>query len=232
MKMSRLQFARNAVQLTFLGILFAGLLLKIKPVLMVFLPLSLLAGSFFCGWICPFGAVQDLFGKLGSLVIKRKLRMPRTIQKYAQYLRYVLMAALLVMVSGDSLVKTSLNGYMTFIVVAMGRGAQAVAVGIMVGFVVIAMFFDRPFCNYFCSEGIKYGLLSLGRIFTIKRNTDTCVNCKSCDRACPMNIEVSAKDHVRHAQCVNCFECIDACPVNGALTFGSVVKLGTRKRNS
>jgi polyferredoxin len=92
----------------------------------------------------------------------------------------------------------------------------------MVSFVIISIFFERPFCNYFCSEGVKFGVFSLTRVFSIKRNEATCVGCKKCDKACPMNINVSIKDQIRHGQCINCFECISACPVENTLTYGRV----------
>ena len=92
----------------------------------------------------------------------------------------------------------------------------------MGGFLVIALFFERPFCNYVCSEGIKFGVASLTRLFTIKRNAATCVNCQRCNQACPMNIQVSAGKSVRNAQCINCFQCIAACPANGTLSYGNV----------
>ncbi len=93
---------------------------------------------------------------------------------------------------------------------------------VMISFLIIAIFFERPFCNYFCTEAVKYGVFSLTRIFSIKRNQDTCVGCKKCEKACPMNIDVSVRDQIRHGQCINCFQCISACPVEGTLTYGRV----------
>ena len=103
-----------------------------------------------------------------------------------------------------------------------GNLAQTAATFIMGTFLVVALFFERPFCNYFCPEGIKFGLASLTRFFSIKRNSDTCIHCKCCDKACPMNIEVSKGNHVRNAQCINCFKCMAACPKQDTLTYGRV----------
>jgi hypothetical protein len=50
---------------------------------------------------------------VGSLFVKRKFKMPRAIQKYARYSRYVLAIALFFMVAGDSVIKTSMNSYLT-----------------------------------------------------------------------------------------------------------------------
>ena len=59
------------------------------------------------------------------------------------------------------------------------------------------------------------GLTNFFRIFKIRRNSETCIDCKACDRACPMNIKVSETETVRNHQCISCGECTSdsACPV-------------------
>ena len=115
-----------------------------------------------------------------------------------------------------------INSYRSFMALAGGKVVETLALTLMGSFLVIALFFERPFCNYVCSEGIKFGVASLARLFTIQRNAATCVNCQRCNRACPMNIQVSAGKSVRSAQCINCFSCIAACPANGTLSYGNV----------
>lgn len=218
----RVGFIRSIVQISILAVLVAGLYSSIRPALILLLPLGFVAGNFFCGWICPFGTAQDLFGRIGSLFLKKKFKMPLRFQRYAQYSRYLLMAALLLIGSQEVANAVPINAYKSFMAIAGGRTVQTAALSIVGVFLVIALFFERPFCNYACSEGIKYGLASLTRFFTIKRKPETCVNCKRCDQACPMNIQVSASKSVRNAQCINCFNCIVACPNNDTLTFGKV----------
>lgn len=90
---------------------------------------------------------------------------------------------------------------------------------------ILSLFIERPFCKYACPFGAFQGLFNLIRIFPIKRNVRTCINCKACDSACPMNIEVSTKISVRDHQCISCLECTSevACPVDHtvALAVGS-----------
>jgi polyferredoxin len=206
-----------------LGLLIAGIYMNIRMVIMVLLPASLLFGNFFCGWACPYGTVQELMGIVGKKLFEKRYKMPRNIQKYMQYLRYVLFAILIVGVL-DFILKP-MNGYGTFMGLfseEMMTALSAVSLGIMGFYLILSMFFERAFCNYLCTESAKYGILSMTRIFSIKRNESTCIGCKKCDKACPMNIQVSAHDHVRNGQCINCLECIDACPVKGTLSYGRV----------
>ena len=60
-------------------------------------------------------------------------------------------------------------------------------------------------------------------LFKIKRNPDSCTDCKLCDRICPYDINVSQADTVSHIDCTMCADCIFVCPVPDTLTI--------RKRN-
>lgn len=226
--MKRIQSIRKAVQIAFLILAVLGIYMDLRFVIIAFLPASLLFGNFFCGWICPFGTAQDVFGKLGNLIFKRKWKMPRGVQKYLKFSRYLIMG---ISVTGlGALVFDQLNAYRTFFGILDLTGiAVTASLMVMFSLLLISMFFERPFCNYLCTEGVKYGLASFTRIFSIQRNEESCVNCKKCDQACPMNIPVSVADHVRSAQCINCLECVSACPKKDALQYTKVGWKGNKK---
>jgi ferredoxin len=80
--------------------------------------------------------------------------------------------------------------------------------------------------------GAVLGLSNIFRIFGIRREKASCIDCKLCDRVCPMNIEVSGKGRILDHQCISCGECTSdrECPV--ALTvdwtlIGTALKAGT-----
>jgi len=228
--MQKLQWLRLSVQLIFLAILIGGLYKFVKPAFVVILPLAFLAGNFFCGWLCPFGTAQEVLGKIWSIFMRKKFKVSPNIQRYLQFSRYILAAIVFAHIADSLFDLSSINAYKTFMRAMSGNLAQTAATFIMLSFLVVALFFERPFCNYFCPEGIKFGLASLTRFLSIKRNAETCINCKCCDRACPMNIEVSKGNHVRNAQCINCFKCIAACPKRGTLTYDRVNPLDSLKK--
>jgi len=218
MQHKKLQTTRHIIQGVFFALLLAGLYMNLRMALIVFLPGALFFGNFFCGWICPFGALQEVCGMLGSKIVKKKFTMPWALQKYLRFVRY---GIFILFVAGiASTILASINGYGTFFnTIAQGFILSSSTV-IMISLLVIALFFERPFCNYLCTEGVKYGILSFLRIFTIKRNPETCVHCKKCDNACPMHLVISDKTQIRNAQCINCFQCISACPVDTTLSYG------------
>ncbi len=91
-----------------------------------------------------------------------------------------------------------------------------------------SLFIERPFCKYLCPYGALLGIFNKFRIFTIRRNPSTCINCKACARACPMNITGSTAGAVRDHQCITCLKCTSeaACPVQETveLMAGNVSK--------
>lgn len=227
--MKKIQSIRNSIQVVFLVLLMVGVFMQLKMVIVLFLPASLFFGNFFCGWVCPFGTAQEIFGTFGSFFIKKKLKMPKAIQKYLRFSRYIIFTVSTIGVG--AIFFESINAYAQFQkLFSVADIAVNASLIIMISLLIISMFFERPFCNYVCTEGVKFGVLSLARVYSIKRNEDTCVSCKKCDNACPMNITISENKIVRNAQCINCFECISACPVPNTLTYSKVGwELNTKK---
>lgn len=199
------QVVRFLVQLGFLGAMaFAGFNTKIASDWLF--PTILLAGVFFCGWVCPLGAVQDWMSRLGRLLKLPRLRVPQGVQRYLQLSRYVFYA-LLTMGITFSLLKGPYN----FSKLVHGE-LLTLASGIIVLFLLLGLFIDRPFCNYFCTGGARQGLFSVLRIVGIRRRTEQCAGCGSCSKKCPMNIDVAGSEFVRHPNCIGCLSCVSACP--------------------
>ena len=221
MKVKKIQVVRHLCQLAYAGLVIAGLSGEVRPLLGILLAASLIVGNFFCGWICVFGFMQDIVGGVSSLVVKKKYKMPYGVQKYLQWSRYVF-AALLVVIIGKNARMLPFNSYGTAFGLLTGRPVEIAALVFFVSFLIAAVFFERPFCSYVCHEGVKFGLASFTRLFSIRRNGELCAACGKCDAVCTMNIAVSQCSHVRSAQCINCFRCVSSCPEKGAIGFGFV----------
>lgn len=226
-----IQKYRFGVQILSLILTIASFFVNFEAAMIVILGLTIISGVFYCGWVCPFGFIQDLFSKLGALLGIKKRKMPRSIQKVLLFSRYIIFG--LVLLVGTDLIFSimSFDPRVNFEKLLLGNVIKIGVIIVIFIFSLVSLFFERPFCNYFCYEGAKYGLLSIFRPVTIKRNESKCVNCKKCDKVCPMNIEVSKCSNLRSAQCINCFECISSCPVKDTLNYGIMsMKNGEKKK--
>lgn len=186
---------------------------------------ALLFGPAFCGWVCPFGSFQELIGKLGRKVTGKRFNriLPAGADRVLRYLRYLVLGWVLYVtfVSGK-LIFADYDPY--YALFNFWSGEVALSALVILGVVVIlSLFVERPFCKYACPYGALLGIFNLFRIFGIKRKSATCIDCKACDRACPMNITVSGAGRVRDHQCISCMECSSeqACPVEATVIMGT-----------
>ncbi len=219
-KIKKLQLARFAIQIVSLALTIAGLWINDAITLGVLLGITIVAGPVFCGWICPYGLMQELISKFGKFLGIRKIKMPKRVHQVLIFSRYILFACVLLVTSDFVFSMMIYDPRVNFTTVLMGSSITILGWIIVVGFLIMALFFERPFCNYICTEGARYGLFGILRPLTIQRNEASCVNCGKCDQVCPMNIEVSGYDQVRSLQCINCMACVEGCPVKNTLTVG------------
>lgn len=199
-----------------------------SPTILVII--AAICGSFYCGYLCPFGLLQELASAIGNKLKIRKRSIPDKFDRVLRLLRYVLFV-LVTLFSIDfinSLLKFDARSNLFLILT--GKPVKIIMVVSILSFTILSLFYNKLFCKYFCIQGAQYGLVSYFRLFTIKRNADSCINCKRCDKACDMNIKISTCNKtVNSPNCINCFECIKNCPRPNTLTYGMV---GGKARNT
>lgn len=178
---------------------------------------AVLFGPIFCGWVCPFGSFQEWLGKLGKKVFKRRYNnfVPSKIDKVLGLLRYVVLIWVVYVTAVSA--KLVFATYDPYNALFSFWTSEAQIAGIVVLLLVVAasFFIERPWCKYACPYGALLGLTNYIKPFSVRRNAKTCISCGKCDRACPMNIEVSKSGSVRDARCISCLECTSeaACPI-------------------
>ena len=179
--------------------------------------LAVLLGPVFCGWVCPLGSIQEWIGSLGRKLFKKRYNqmIPRRIDKYAGYFRYLVLVWVVVMTARSAQLLFEhvdpYNALFTF-----WTKEAALPSLILLGLTLTgSVFVERPWCKYLCPYGALLGLFNKIRLFKIVRQPETCIHCGKCDRACPMNIPVSDRGPVRDVRCISCMKCTssEGCPV-------------------
>ena len=168
----------------------------------------LAVGVFFCGWVCPFGAAQDWLAWIARKIHLPRLQIPWKYQRFLQLSRYIW--AGLITFAGVHYAFLSARFYFND---NLFHNMLTWTSGITLAtFLIVGLFVDRPFCNYFCMKGAMDGLMSIIRPISIKRDNKACIHCHLCDKVCPMNVRVEHTNFVRHPNCINCMKCVGVCP--------------------
>lgn len=180
-------------------------------------------GPLICGWVCPFGSFQEWFAKIGSKIFKKRYNniIPLGLDKHLRYTRYILLALVIYNTASTvKLVFQNIDPYYALFNFWTNEVALTAYI-ILAATVLLSLIIERPWCKYACPYGALLGIFNLFRIFKIRRNTPTCINCKSCDKACPMNIKVSESNTVTNHQCISCMKCTSesACPITDTVYF-------------
>lgn len=180
---------------------------------------TIIVGRYFCGWICALGTMQELFGKLGLKIFKKRFEVNARLDKSLRYLKYVLLAIILYFTwKTGTLIIRPYDPFAAYSHIPAGFeelwGDFAIGFSILIISLIASMFYDRFFCKYACPLGAFLGIISKISLFKIKRENSTCIHCNLCNKSCPVNINVSNLNQIDSAECISCLECVTACPTN------------------
>lgn len=192
--------------------------------------LGVLLGRFICGFLCPFGWLQELLHKIPTRKLSTKRLKPLTYIKYAVLLFMVALLPMLVtndVGMGDPFFckylcpQGVLEGAIPLSAVNSGiRAALGTLfswkLGILIAVIVLSVLFYRPFCKWLCPLGAFYALLNRVSLFGMKVDQHKCISCGKCARACKMDVDVTKTPD--HAECIRCGMCVRACPTH-AVSF-------------
>lgn len=191
-----------------------------------------LTGRFVCGWLCPFGLIQDLLHKIpfpkkiGIFPGDRFLRK----LKYVIFLVFVILMPMFVV---DLLGQGApyfcklicpagtLEGGLPLVLLNKGmRGAigwlYAWKNVLLVVILVLSVIIYRPFCKYICPLGAVYSLFQPISVFRYRVDQELCTHCGACAKACKMQVDPVKSPN--HPECIRCGQCKKVCPT-GALDY-------------
>lgn len=187
---------------------------------------GIILGRVVCGFLCPFGFLQELIFKIPL----KKVKLNRKLDCLFRYLKYIILA---VFVFGLPLLLSDKYGASSpyfckwicpagtleggFSLLALNESLRSASGGLFVWkataliiILLLCIFIERPFCKYLCPLGAVYGLFNRFSFFRTEIDKSKCTSCHGCERVCPMQVEV-LKDP-NSAECIRCGKCGSFCP--------------------
>ena len=174
---------------------------SVMLVLIVFTVVTtLLWGRVFCGFLCPFGALQDFIERVVPKRLQRKV--PSRIHDRAIYIKYGILSLILVtaLVNSDLSIDGYFEPFGTVFFLSSSVLMWSIAGAVLLASVVIPRFY----CRYACPLCAALGVASLVSFFRIPR-VEQCDLCMVCEQSCPTGA-ISGPD-VDFKECVRCNVC-------------------------
>ena len=187
-----------------------------------------LMGRFVCGWLCPFGLIQDLLHKIPFFKKIETFKGDRLLRKL-KYVILIVFVILLPMFLVDILGQGApyfcklicpagtLEGGIPLVL--MNQSMQG-ALGWLYAWknallaitIILSILIYRPFCKYICPLGAIYAVFNPIAVFRYRVEKEKCTDCGLCAKVCKM--QINPVENPNHPECIRCGVCKKSCPVN------------------
>ncbi len=162
----------------------------------------------FCGWLCPFGALQELISRFSRKAGLVQLNIPFVIHERLWPIKYIIFLALFALSLGPADLATKLaevEPFKTTITLKFIRALPFVfyAVALLIG----SAFIQRLFCRYLCPLGAALAIPGDNRMFVwLKRRRQCGIECNICATKCPVQA-IHPEGRINPHECIYCLNC-------------------------
>lgn len=162
----------------------------------------------YCGWLCPFGALQELSNKLAKLVHVPQLRLPFGVHQRLWPIKYIVFLGLFGVSLGSLATAERLaeiEPFKTAIILHFVRDWWFVLLAIAL--LVPGLFIERFYCRYMCPLGGALAIPARIRMFDWLRRYRECGSpCQRCGNECPVQA-IHPEGHINPNECIQCLNC-------------------------
>lgn len=206
----------------------------------VIILIGAIIGRAFCGWVCPFGLIQEALWRIAGK--KNKIKFDLSYVQDAILLLVIFTVILKGLVTvailsiqlpiyGKIIDETFYEGPFcafcpsaTFLIILPSKMLEVALTGeisltpwailrlsILAFFIAASLFTPRPFCRWICPLGVLMGYFNKISLLTIKRDPTKCIKCDKCLRNCPMKINIIEYETITSKKCIKCLSCVNVC---------------------
>jgi len=170
--------------------------------------LVLIGRGVFCGWLCPFGAMQELLGQ-----VSRALRVPQwnpspALEQRLWMGKYIAAGAVLLLVMTEidpSGATIEIEPFKTAITSKFTRAwPYLIYAGALLA---IGLFSERAYCRFLCPLGGVLAALDRLHLLNLLKRRPECGNpCHLCERSCPVRA-IEPSGEIKTSECFQCLDC-------------------------
>ncbi|PWF21614.1 regulatory protein NosR [Corticimicrobacter populi] len=162
----------------------------------------------FCGWLCPFGALQELLNRLARVVKIPQLKIPYFISERMAAMKYVIFLILFGLSLYDlgfAEKMSEVEPFKTSIILKFVREWPFVLFALVL--LGLGLFVERFYCRYLCPLGAALAIPARLRLFDWLRRYRECGDpCQRCAVECPVNA-IHPEGHINPNECIQCLNC-------------------------